>query len=356
MDVDAGRGLPLRTGCETIHRIVTDAATPRKRPTLRELAELTGLSTTGVHYALRGERVSAETSERVRAEAERIGFRSDPIARALRGGDSGVVGVIGGSLADYWHQEFASELQRHLLADRRLMLLADASGNPAFEIELARRLVDQRVDGLVALPVAPALPGWKQVVAAVPTVAVGAPLARPAGAVRFATDAGLRLMLEHLRGRGHDRILLLSTGVHRVPRGAGLRVVACGFGTADGRRATAAALASRDRPTAVFGISDALAYGGLMACADAGLSVPGDVAVAGFDDHPLSALVAPGLTTVSWDTPRAAEAAAAMLASMIRGHRGHRLVLPPRLVERASTGLSQGRSRSPADATRDGSR
>jgi LacI family transcriptional regulator len=318
--------------------IVNDRAPKRKRPTLRELADLTGLSPAGAHYALRGERVSAETSARVRAEADRIGFRSDPIARALRGGDSGVVGVIGGSLADYWHQEFASELQQHLRRDRRLMLLSDAAGDAASEIELALRLVDQRVDGLIVLPVVPGSVDWRQVVAAIPTVAVGAALPDPAGAVSFATHAGIRMVLDHLHSLGHRRILMLSPGVHPVPRIAGVRRVDCGFSPTDGGRVVTEALADPRPPSAVFALTDALAYGTLAACAELGLDVPGDVAVAGFDDHPLSALVAPALTTVSWNTPQAARAAAAMLGQMMAGAGGGRLVLPPQLMVRASTG------------------
>jgi len=88
----------------------------------------------------------------------------------------------------------------------------------------------------------------------------------------------------------------------------------------------------------VFALSDALAYGVYMACADLELDVPGDVAVAGFDDHPLSALLAPPLTSVSWDTAAAAAAAASMLVGAIdEGRRGGELVVPPRLRPRRST-------------------
>ena len=118
-----------------------------------------------------------------------IGFRSDPIARALRGGSTGVVGVIGGSLADHWHQEFASELQRHLRRRGRHMLLADADGDAGTELDRARALADQRVDGLIALPVAPESPEWAEIVAELPVVAVGAPLPQPASAVRFQAAA-----------------------------------------------------------------------------------------------------------------------------------------------------------------------
>jgi LacI family transcriptional regulator len=331
----------LRTpgSCETINTIVPDHRPKRKRATLRDVAELTGLSAAGVSYALRGQRVSAATQERVRDAADRLGFRSDPIARALRSGSSGVIGVIGGSLADYWHQEFASELQRHLRRRGRHMLLADADGDAATEVDRARDLVDQRVDGLIALPVAPDSPGWTEVVSQVPVVAVGAPLPPPAGAIRFQAEEGATLVLDHLHGLGHERITVLSTGAHRPRRRRGVRTRTCGFAAADGRAATASALRRPTPPTAVFALSDALAYGAYMACAELGLRIPEDVSVAGFDDHPISSLLDPALTTVSWDTGRAAAAAAAMLLDAIEGRRrlGRELVVRPRLVTRDST-------------------
>ena len=288
--------------------------------------------------------MSAATAERVRVAADRLGFRSDPIARALRSGSSGVIGVIGGSLADYWHQEFASELQRHLRRRGRYMLLADADGDAGTEIERARDLVDQRVDGLIALPVAPGSPAWSEIVAEVPVVAVGAPLPAPAGAVRFEAEAGSDLVLDHLRGLGHERIAVLASGMHRPRRRRGVHTRVCGFAAADGRAAAAAELRRAAAPTALFALSDALAYGAYMACADLGLRVPADVSVAGFDDHPISRLVSPALTTVSWDTARAAAAAAAMLLDAIEGRRrlGRELVMRPALVTRASTAPPEG--------------
>jgi len=325
--------------CETIHHIVSDGRRKRKRATLRDVAELTGLSPAGVSYALRGQRVSAATAERVRDAADSLGFRSDPIARALRGAASGVVGVIGGSLADHWHQEFASELQRHLRRRGRHMLLADADGDAGTELERARALVDQRVDGLIALPVAPESPEWAEIVAELPVVAVGVALPDPALAVRFQAAEGSDLVLEHLHELGHERVTVLASGMHVPRRRRGVRTRVCGFSTEEGRAATAAALRSPGPPTAIFALSDALAYGAYLACADLGLRIPGDVSVAGFDDHPVSQLLAPALTTVSWDTARAAGAAAAMLLDAIDGTRRLRreLVLPPRLVVRAST-------------------
>ena len=121
------------------------ASRPGRRTTIRELAEYTGLSPAAVSYALRGMQVSAETERRVREAAEELGYEADPIARALAGGDTAVVGLLVGSLADFWNQELVRAVQRELYGAARSTLVADADGEPARELELAERLVAQRV-------------------------------------------------------------------------------------------------------------------------------------------------------------------------------------------------------------------
>ena len=103
----------------------------RHRTTIRELAEYTGLSPAAVSYALRGLQVSAETEQRVREAAEKLGYEADPIARALAGGATAVVGLLVGSLGDFWNQELVRAVQRQLYATARSTLVADADGEPA---------------------------------------------------------------------------------------------------------------------------------------------------------------------------------------------------------------------------------
>ena len=76
--------------------------TRARRATLRDVADATGLSMASVSYALRGLQVSQETQERVRRAAADLGYTVNPIARALAGGQSGLVGVLCGSLEDLW--------------------------------------------------------------------------------------------------------------------------------------------------------------------------------------------------------------------------------------------------------------
>src|SRR4051812_6061828 len=120
--------------------------------------------------------VSAETEERVRLAAAELGYEVDPIARALAGGETAVVGLLVGSLADFWTQELVRAVQRELYEVDRGTLVADADGEPARELELARRLVDRRVDGLVVVPLGGASGGWTAIAEESPRVTIGGAL------------------------------------------------------------------------------------------------------------------------------------------------------------------------------------
>src|SRR6185436_270298 len=200
----------------------------RQRPTIRQLAEYTGLSPAAVSYALRGMHVSTETEERVRAAAAELGYEADPIARALAGGETGVVGLLVGSLADFWNQELVRAVQRELYGAARSTLVADADGEPARELELAERLVAQRVDGLVVVPIGPASGGWAAIARQVATVTIGdaLPGVSPAGEVVFDYDLGVQQSLQHFGELGHRDITVLSWAVGTSPEREAERAVA----------------------------------------------------------------------------------------------------------------------------------
>src|SRR4051794_38673509 len=170
--------------------------------------------------------VSPETERRVREAAEELGYEADPIARALAGGATGVVGLLVGSLSDFWNQELVRAVQRQLYGAALSTLVADADGLPARELELAQRLVDQRVDGLVVVPVGPAS-GWAAIARQISTVTIGdaLPGVEPAGEVVFDNERGVQLSLRHLSERGHRRVTVLSWAVETSPRREAERTV-----------------------------------------------------------------------------------------------------------------------------------
>src|SRR4051794_25338328 len=156
--------------------------------------------------------VSEETQDRVRQAATDLGYEANPIARALAGGNSGLVGVLFGSLDDLWQQQVAAGIGRELLARDRYGLVLDAGNDPDRERAMATRLADQRVDGLIVSPVDPSGAHGAKLAAARPVVAIGDSLtgAPTAGEVVFDNRAGVTAALEHLYDLGHRRIAVLT--------------------------------------------------------------------------------------------------------------------------------------------------
>jgi DNA-binding LacI/PurR family transcriptional regulator len=328
----------------------------RQRTTIRDLAEHTGLSPAAVSYALRGLHVSSETEQRVRDAAEELGYEADPIARALAGGATGVVGLLVGSLSDFWNQDLVRAVQRHLYDAALSSLVADADGEPARELELAQRLVDQRVDGLVVVPIGPASGGWSSIARQISTVTIGdaLPGVAPAGEVVFDYERGVLQSLQHLGALGHRRVTVLSWAVETSPDrqaeravarsaealGIDCSIVPCAYSLNASRPLALELLAGADRPGAVLCMSDSIAYGVYAACMELGLSIPDDVAVAGFGDHPISRLLSPPLTSTVWDVEQVAERATGFLVTAIAAEGPQatlREVIAPVLAARAST-------------------
>jgi DNA-binding LacI/PurR family transcriptional regulator len=92
---------------------------------------------------------------------------------------------------------------------------------------------------------------------------------------------------------------------------------------------------------AVFAASDLMAIGAMRALAERGLSVPGDVAVIGFDDIPMASFAIPPLTTVAQDTKRAGEVLVESVIAQIRGEPARSVMLPTTLVIRRSSGVER---------------
>jgi LacI family transcriptional regulator len=329
---------------------------PRRRTTIRDVAAATGLSPAAVSYALRGIQTSPETQERVRQAADDLGYSAHPVARALVSGKTGLVGVLSGSLEDLGEQRFVQALDRALGEKDLSMLVTDARGEPQRERELARQLGDRLVDGLIVSPLDPSAELWTEIAETLPLVTVGDALPAPTvGEVLFDNRTGVSLVLEHLHALGHRRVAVLTPSrpttpdrpaevvVQEVCKKLDLTamVVNSPHSLEGAARVAATVLDQRPRPTAIFCLSDSIACGVYAAAYERGLRLPGQLSVAGYDDHPIAAVLTPGLTSVSWDSTDVAAAAATLLAAAVDGHRRTRsrstIRVIPRLVERRST-------------------
>lgn len=330
-----------------------------KRVTLRDVADESGLSTAAVSYALRGLHVPVETQERVRKIADRLGYQADPIARALASGRTGYVGVLCGSLQDIWQQNVAAALGRELLDSARHALIVDASNSPELEQSLAAQLVDQRVDALIVLWVDPGGKHWHEIAKRTILVSIGdgIPGAATAAEVVFDNDAGVKAAMEQLAHAGHREIAVLTpssrntpdrpaeVAVRRVARQLGVRAeLHMSPHQLDGAAAVAKdLLTSANPPTAVFCLADSMAYGVYAAAGELGLSIPGDVSVLGYDDHPVSRLLTPPLSNFRWPVDILVSSAVERTVRAIdEDKRFRRKVLTPVAQPRGSVGPPRG--------------
>ncbi|MCD5312651.1 LacI family DNA-binding transcriptional regulator [Kineosporia babensis] len=288
----------------------------RHRPTLRDIAEETGLSPAAVSYALRGLQVTEETQARVRAAAKRLGYEADPIARALASGRTETIGVLCGSLADGWQQQVAAALGRGLLGAGRNPITVDAGNDPEREITLAKRMVDQRADALVVLPVDPNAPHWTEIAERTVLVAVGdgLPGAPAAAEVVFDNVTGVRHGLRLLAEAGHTRVTVLTPTDRATPDRPAEQIVQqmapeLGLTAAvrtcphdlDGAAAVVRELlAVPAPPTAFFCLADSIAFGVYLAARELNMSVPEDISVVGYDDLPAGRLLTPPLSSYQW--------------------------------------------------------
>jgi DNA-binding LacI/PurR family transcriptional regulator len=324
-----------------------------RRPTLADVAARAGVSTALVSIVMREvPGASPASRQRVMRAANELGYRPDTRARLLRSSRTRLLGVVFGVQHDF-HGDLVSGL--YVAADRvgyELSLSAVTPGRD--ERRAVGSLLQDRCEALILLgPQSPTayLAGLAE---SLPVVVVARAVRhRAVDVVRTADDEGLRQAVDHLVALGHRRIAHIDGG--RAPgaaerrRGyrqamlrhdldAEARIVPGGLTEDDGAVATRA-LFEGPRPTAVTVFNDRCATGVLDVLRRAGLAVPGDVSVVGYDDSRLARLSHVDLTTVAQDTERMTTLAVARAVDRLDGATvAHReLVIPPRLVVRSTT-------------------
>jgi LacI family transcriptional regulator len=337
--------------------------------TIRDVARAAGVSVATVSRVLNGSApVREDTDRQVRTAAQKLNYWPNGAARSLITNRTHTIGVL---LPDL-HGEFFSEVIRGIdLASRRaaLHLLVSSSHAATDELVAALRTMRGRIDGLVVMAPEAAAPRL------VRECALGAPAVfiNPGRAVRgcdsvsIANYDGAHSVVRHLIGLGHRRIAVVGgpesntdarqrlTGYRAALSEAGLAIpagyeLAGDFREPSGYAAGLRILELDPRPSAVFVANDQMAVGVLGALGDAGVGVPGEIAVAGFDDIEVAQYLNPPLTTVHVDAfrlgERAFERLMLRLDPTVEDGEAHE-VLPTTLVVRASCGA---RSRSAAGA------
>jgi len=310
--------------------------------TIRDLARRAGVSVATVSRVFNNyPDVSEATKAKVMALAAEMGFRPSAAARTLKTRRSNVVGVffndhMDSDLMHPFFQEVIVGFKRRVGAAGYDLLLFSTmppgDGDDAF-VKAARH---HRVDGVVVMGADPGAPAVHRLAASgIPCMAVDIDLSgKRAGYVMSDNPEGARLAVRHLHELGHRRIATITGLLSTRPghdRLVGYRdalqaldlpyrpeyVRDGDFSRPSGQTAMHDLLALPEPPTAVFAAGDIMAIGAMRAAHERGLVLPRDLAVVGFDDIQLAAMVHPALTTIRQDKEGLGAAAAEGLVAMI---------------------------------------
>ena len=301
--------------------------------------------------------IPTETQERVFAAARQLDYRPNFLARSLRGQRTRTIGVLVPEFSEGYAAGITRGLEKHLLTEGYFYLLASHQSDPEALARSLERLRHRRADGLIVLAAqldeAPPLP----------TVAVsGHKRIEGVTNVRLDQDRAARQALEYLVELGHERIAFSRGPSHNADaddrwRAIGetakamgleirpelvLELTAKSYGEAFYRDGYARAqeLVERTRDfTALFAFDDFAAIGAMKAFFDAGLRVPHDVSVVGFDDIQTAAFINPSLTTVRQPLREMGRIAGRVLLDWLGGETPpSEVAIDTELIVRESTG------------------
>lgn len=327
--------------------------------TIKDVAKAANVSIASASRAMNGHgSVSPEVRRRVDEAARELRYIPHLGARSLITRRTQTIGVL---LPDL-HGEFFSELIRGIdqraRADRMHVLVSSSHGDTD-EAIAAIRAMRGRVDGLLVMsPHVDASALREHLPPSIPVVLMNTPVeahdAETCDAITVDNYAGSKAMVEHLAARGCKRIALVSGPAVNYDAQQRLRgyrdaLAAClpgaepiieegDFSEQSGYLAGQHLLGLGERPDAIFAANDMMAIGCLFALNEAGVQVPDDIALAGFDDIPIARFVTPPLSTVRVRIADLGQHAMAALMQALQGTRGPATqTLPVELVTREST-------------------
>ena len=326
--------------------------------TIKDVAKRAGVSSTTVSHTVNGTRyVDPTTQERVCSAVRELGYRPNTLARGLRRRETRTIGLIIPDNANPFFADLARAIEDVGFAEGYSLILCNSDRSLEKEVTYVDVLLSKQVDGLILASTGDNPDSLRQILlAGLPIVMIpgGMPDA-PVDIVMSHEEEAGAIAARYLLDLGHRRIGCI-TGPRETSASAG-RIT--GFRTAltesgvdlppeaivrgdfrvEGGRDGMVEMLRRDLGlTAVFVANDAMAIGALSAVRSAGLQVPADISILGFDGIWLGEVAVPPLTTIGHSFPRVGEAAVRLLLDRMRDPSipPRRELLHARLVERES--------------------
>jgi LacI family transcriptional regulator, repressor for deo operon, udp, cdd, tsx, nupC, and nupG len=305
-------------------------------PRLSEVAELAGVSTKTVSNVLNAyPHVSEKTRLKVESALQELDYRVNLSARSLASGRTGFIALAVPGLRNPYFADLAGHVIKAAAAHRWAVLIEQTGGAPESETSVVGGTLPYLVDGILLHPEALTRAELLHHRARTPIVLIGErSLDQVTDHVSSDNVAAAREVTRHLLQTGRRRIAvagifpgsaLITSSLRYEGYASALAeasidvvdeyVVALeSFERGDGAAAAARLMALPEPPDALLCFNDIVAAGALSGLTDAGVRVPGDLAVAGFDGIDETAFTNPPITTVAWDTRALAEQAVALLA------------------------------------------
>jgi LacI family transcriptional regulator len=335
-------------------------------PTIYDVAKVAGVAPSTVSRAFaRPGRVNADTAARIRAVAEQLGYRANPIARALSTSKTRMIGLMVSDVANPFYAELIRGAQMAASEEDYVVVLADAQESGALEREALERLLPV-VEGIVIGSSRMSELALRSIAKQVPLIVLNHALGDIPSVV---TDnrAGARAAVAHLRDLGHTSITYVAgpeaswtdgarwRALHDTARELGLQTRRVGpvVPTFEGGLGIGDEVLA-DGATAVVGYNDLVAIGIMAAARRARMRLPQDLSVIGFDDILTARLTTPPLTTVAAPIRFMGATAVRNLLAVLHGAKpraGQAYVLPVKLVVRGSTAQRNRNRTSPALGT-----
>jgi DNA-binding LacI/PurR family transcriptional regulator len=343
---------------------IEEAATvPARRTTLADVARQAGVSTALVSLVMRGvPGASPANREKVFRVARELGYVPDSRARALRQGRSHLLGVMF-HVQQPFHADVIEGIYQAAESAGYDVVLSAVTDSRSEDKAIGTLLAD-RCEALILVAPQSSRDRLAEVGGRLPTVVLVRHVRHPdLAVVRTADMKGLGLAVDHVVGLGHARIMYIDgagspTAQQRrrgyraamARHGLESRIIRGGWAEINGSLAVDTLLAEGgDLPTAILAFNDPCAHGALSSLNRAGIAVPDEVSVVGFDDTHLAGFSHLGLTTVRQDAGQMARLAVSQAISLLKpgaGPEAHRDgVVVPALVVRGTTGPCR---RSPA--------
>ena len=320
---------------------------------IKDVARAAGVSPATVSRALGKGPVSEELRALVMEAVRATGYRPNLAARRLRSQESGTIGLIVADLGNPFFTGVGRAVEQAAFQAGLRVILCNTDRNPAREASYLQMMQEERVTGLIFAPTLATAERLAGLDLPMPTVLID----RPGPASRFDSvlldnAAASAALVDELVARGHRRILGLfgetsATGRERAEGFAramarhGLPAAArfVPARTAPAEAAQAALAGPGPRPEALLAANSLLLMGALRAARTAGLAIPADIALAGFDNEPWTELVEPGLTVIEQPLEEIGRMAMSLLADRLRAPEApvRKVMLAGRCIPRGST-------------------